>query len=503
MSVVSDRSLTPTPDTRQRRDSDSSSVTPPQSAGVGASGHPKRPSPLSHSRAPSDASDSTAEAVQTGRSGPAQSSAPVAFIKPKKTLGSKLRRALSMSALNGQVSADSVDSIESSAAKGRSSGTSTSSSDNSNDNPPTPPQQPANYSSSSLPKSRRFNLLDAKLNSSTDNISISSTVSSASMMIRKLGTLGGRFGKGRASLKGISNLFNRDDSSDVAGSVSEFGASDSSSKLKKKDRKKAAPATASVAHVTAEVERAEDERPLSSGSRNGGMTPAAALVQHYAEQQARQQAEQHKSSESKGKAKGKKWGFGGQSSSSSPSPTSSSSASVVTEDRVSPSRAETHVDSEDDTTSRFDDSTPRQSVDFDSNYQPPSLPSVSGEFGGSFFEDDTASFGTPATPGAVDDDGSMYEGKLPLVPVPRHARPVRGILKSASIQVSMLRPVADWGELFRGRCSKLPPGRSYTNWEATSTTRRTVCTLPFQLLRRSTTAQSFEQRGRSPSCHSV
>jgi hypothetical protein len=253
------------------------------------------------------------------------------------------------------------------------------------------------------------------------------------MMIRKLGTFGGRFGKGRSSLKGISNMFNRDDSggggATVGDSVSEFGVPGSSPKLKKKDKKKAslAPATASVAHV--EVERGEDARAGAATASNKGMTPAAALVQLYAEQQARQ-AEQDKANDTKGKSKGRKWGFGNSQASSAPSPASpSSSASTLMEDRVSP-RTGADEEGEDDLTDRLDDSTPRQSMDFDSSkFHHLPLPS-SGEFGGSFFDDDTASFGRSGTPVGFDDDGSMYEGKITVVPVPRNARPVRGILKS-------------------------------------------------------------------------
>ncbi|GAA5960270.1 hypothetical protein JCM3765_002522 [Sporobolomyces pararoseus] len=130
--------------------------------------------------------------------------------------------------------------------------------------------------------SSRFRLLNSKLNSSTDNISISSTVSSASVMIRKLGQMG-KLAR-RNSLMGLTKAFKKDKNKD--------GQQDEEDPLKsassKKDKKgKSGASLASVSHATAEVE--------SSPNRTStGMSPAAALAKrqqmHYAEQEAAAEA---------------------------------------------------------------------------------------------------------------------------------------------------------------------------------------------------------------------
>ncbi|GAA6006206.1 hypothetical protein JCM11491_002070 [Sporobolomyces phaffii] len=121
--------------------------------------------------------------------------------------------------------------------------------------------------------SSRFRLLNSKLNSSTDNISISSTVSSASVMIRKLGQMG-KLAR-RNSLMGLTKAFKKDKTKDDA----EDDPLKSSSKKDKKS--KSGASLASVSHATAEVE---------SSPRSAGMSPAAALAKrqqmHYAEQEA-------------------------------------------------------------------------------------------------------------------------------------------------------------------------------------------------------------------------
>jgi len=121
--------------------------------------------------------------------------------------------------------------------------------------------------------SSRFRLLNSKLNSSTDNISISSTVSSASVMIRKLGQMG-KLAR-RNSLMGLTKAFKKDKNKD--------GEEEDPLKTPgKKDKKnKSGASLASVSHATAEVE---------SSPHQPGMSPAAALAKrqqaHYAEQEA-------------------------------------------------------------------------------------------------------------------------------------------------------------------------------------------------------------------------
>ncbi|GAA5914984.1 hypothetical protein JCM5296_004521 [Sporobolomyces johnsonii] len=123
------------------------------------------------------------------------------------------------------------------------------------------------------PPSSRFRLLNPKLNSSTDNISISSTVSSASVMIRKLGQMG-KLAR-RNSLMGLTKAFKKDKSK---GDNSE---DEGEPKLSKKDKKKGAVATASVSHATAEAE---------ASPYTAGMSPAAALAKKHQMQYAEQEA---------------------------------------------------------------------------------------------------------------------------------------------------------------------------------------------------------------------
>jgi hypothetical protein len=180
--------------------------------------------------------------------------------------------------------------------------------------------------SSSKPPVVRRGLFSAKNNASTDNISISSTVSSASVMIRKLGQLG-KLAR-RNSLMSLTKAFKGNSSKD------------DEDKSSKKDKTKGAPAVANVSHVTAENESS----PLPPG-----ISPAAALAkrhqQQYADQEAAAKLAQPPSfavhvrtgsmaseapstsskgrlgwgrtkstedlSESVSSKKGKKWGFGG------------------------------------------------------------------------------------------------------------------------------------------------------------------------------------------------
>jgi len=123
-------------------------------------------------------------------------------------------------------------------------------------------------------KGRAASLFNARFNASTDNISLSSTVSSASVMIRKLGSLGNI--ARRNSLAGITSLF-KDKDKDRDG-----GAGSSGEKEKKKKGKKGAKAEASVAsvsHVTAELDRSTGD--WTAGADMNGLTPAAKLARQH------------------------------------------------------------------------------------------------------------------------------------------------------------------------------------------------------------------------------
>ncbi|GAA6049259.1 hypothetical protein JCM3770_005909 [Rhodotorula araucariae] len=137
------------------------------------------------------------------------------------------------------------------------------------------------------PPSSRFRLLNNKFNGSSDNLSISSTVSSASLMIRKLGQMG-KLAR-RNSLMGLTKAFKKDKGGgDDAATTDGALPTPNANKLSKKDKKKAGVASASVSHATAEV-----DSPSSSFAVPAGMSPAAALArkqqQAYAEQEAAEQ----------------------------------------------------------------------------------------------------------------------------------------------------------------------------------------------------------------------
>ncbi|KAH9964636.1 hypothetical protein BC827DRAFT_1265886 [Russula dissimulans] len=117
-------------------------------------------------------------------------------------------------------------------------------------------------------KKKRTALFNSRLNASTDNISLSSTMSSASVVIRKLGSIG-KLAR-RNSLAGITSLFkdkkDKDDSSENVGK-----------KGKKKKGEKGEAAEASVSHVTAELDRASSEWSVELN----GLSPAAKLARQH------------------------------------------------------------------------------------------------------------------------------------------------------------------------------------------------------------------------------
>ncbi|KAN0121406.1 hypothetical protein V8E52_003302 [Russula decolorans] len=117
-------------------------------------------------------------------------------------------------------------------------------------------------------KKKRTALFNSRLNASTDNISLSSTMSSASVVIRKLGSIG-KLAR-RNSLAGITSLFkDKKDNEDAAKSDGKKG--------KKKRGGKAEAAQASVSHVTAEL-----DRPSSEWSAElNGLSPAAKLARQH------------------------------------------------------------------------------------------------------------------------------------------------------------------------------------------------------------------------------
>jgi hypothetical protein len=141
-------------------------------------------------------------------------------------------------------------------------------------------------------KSRASSLFNSRMNMSTDNISLSSTVSSASVMIRKLGSMG-KLAR-RNSLAGITSLFNKD-KKDKDEDGTEAGGS--GSKKGKKKSGKAEVSEASVSHVTAELDRSSSGGDWSVGDQMSGLSPAAKLARQHtlksnAEAAARAKAQQ-------------------------------------------------------------------------------------------------------------------------------------------------------------------------------------------------------------------
>ncbi|KAK4698917.1 hypothetical protein P7C70_g7350, partial [Phenoliferia sp. Uapishka_3] len=279
-------------------------VRSPTPTGPNAPAGKGRPSPLSRSATPTPSSTSTSEpstprpgtpgTVRGGRDEDDEDSddttgaviAPPAVVLEKKGMKNKFKKAFSLSGsssrssslapaltdadLNGRgatapprrLRSDSVSSVESEAL----------------------PRIPPTTTSSRPPSTGGRRLFgNSKLNSSTDNISISSTVSSASVMIRKLGQMGGKLAR-RNSLMSLTKAFkSKKDDEDGVEAIdpsTPAGSSSSTNKLSKKDKKKSGLATANVSHVTAEIE----------SSQTAGMSPAAALAKKHQLQYAEQEA---------------------------------------------------------------------------------------------------------------------------------------------------------------------------------------------------------------------
>ncbi|KAL4063932.1 hypothetical protein V8B97DRAFT_1876439 [Scleroderma yunnanense] len=159
-------------------------------------------------------------------------------------------------------------------------------------------------------RSRAASLFNTRLNASTDNISLSSTMSSASVVIRKIGSIG-KLAR-RNSLAGITSLFkdkNRDkdrdnDAGAGAGASTSAGdnggGGDSGGGGKKKGKSKRSKESGSgkgavveptISHAIAELDRSGSGGEWSDASMSG-LSPAAKLVrQHTLRERARAEAE--------------------------------------------------------------------------------------------------------------------------------------------------------------------------------------------------------------------
>ncbi|KAI0791668.1 hypothetical protein C8Q75DRAFT_732077 [Abortiporus biennis] len=166
-------------------------------------------------------------------------------------------------------------------------------------------------------KKKSRSLFNSRLNRSTDNISLSSTMSSASMVIRKLGNIGKL--TRRNSLAGITSLFK--DKKDKDGEAD-------AKKGKKKKGEKGNISEASVSHVTAELDRSEWSQDLA------GLTPAARLARQHT-LKSRAEAEARAKAEAEAKAKA----IAATSSGQSPLPTTWEKNTTTRQGDGGPSRA--------------------------------------------------------------------------------------------------------------------------------------------------------------------
>ncbi|THH27947.1 hypothetical protein EUX98_g6244 [Antrodiella citrinella] len=126
-------------------------------------------------------------------------------------------------------------------------------------------------STATVQKKKSRSLFNSRLNRSTDNISLSSTMSSASMVIRKLGSIGKL--TRRNSLAGITSLFKDKKDKDKEGEGTE---TKKDKDKKKKKGEKGAVSEASVSHVTAELDSSD-----WSAADVSGLSPAAMLARQH------------------------------------------------------------------------------------------------------------------------------------------------------------------------------------------------------------------------------
>ncbi|CEH14208.1 PHOSPHATASE AND ACTIN REGULATOR (PHACTR) [Ceraceosorus bombacis] len=303
---------TTTPDTRKDSFSSVSSsvrgapATPTaHSTTLAAGAGGKKPSPLSRATKASNGQaedDDDRGAIYGGSDDETADGRATPVATPSKKGGfGKLRKALSFSNMNDVQQAESSPAstrsplarrVEPANHQQSSGDTNGSSGSTRSTSPPRTPDNGAPIASSSGASisskrsgrppiagsgeaSGKRSLFNRKFNSSSDNLSISSTVSSASVMLRKVGNLG-KLAR-RRSLAGLTNMFNKDRDAGREGiHDDDFGAPSNAldeqpaPKDKKAEKsKKGAPAAASVSHATVELESADM------------MTPAASYVRQH------------------------------------------------------------------------------------------------------------------------------------------------------------------------------------------------------------------------------
>ena len=251
--------------------------------------------------------------------GTALGSAPV---KGSGGLKGKLRRALSLGVAHALTEEDEREGGKSPSGTGAAASPSTASpADGADASSTTPP----GGSTTTKKRSRAASLFNTRLNASTDNISLSSTMSSASVVIRKIGSIG-KLAR-RNSLAGITSLFkdkNRDrDNNDTAtGNPTPTGENDDGTTVagKKKGKSKrnkdsgggsgkGAVLEPTISHAVAELDRSGGEWSDASMS---GLSPAAKLVrQHTLREKAREAEAQAQAQQAQARVNGSGSGANG------------------------------------------------------------------------------------------------------------------------------------------------------------------------------------------------
>ncbi|OJA13464.1 hypothetical protein AZE42_04418, partial [Rhizopogon vesiculosus] len=259
----------PSASTANSRSSTSTSTTP---ATPSSSSHarPARPSPLSQGTYTAaekrmSRDDSDLAAMLEGTSIGAKTGG----------IKGRLRRALSLNA---------AQALQEEEEQPPTAGGSSSSSKDATTSKPADADAASTATVQTKKKGRAASLFNSRLNASTDNISLSSTMSSASVVIRKIGSIG-KLAR-RNSLAGITSLFKDKNK------ASTEGGEEGGKKKKKKDAKGTAVAP-SVSHAVAELDRGSDW----SGPEMTGLSPAAKLARQHtlksnAEAAAKARAEQ-------------------------------------------------------------------------------------------------------------------------------------------------------------------------------------------------------------------
>ena len=130
-------------------------------------------------------------------------------------------------------------------------------------------------------RSRAASLFNSRLNASTDNISLSSTMSSASVVIRKIGSIG-KLAR-RNSLAGITSLFKdkKEKEKERDGDAAPEAGSSSGKKPKKKKDAKGSVAEPAVSHAVAELDRGSGSGGDWSDASMSGLSPAAKLARQH------------------------------------------------------------------------------------------------------------------------------------------------------------------------------------------------------------------------------